>query len=82
MATKSERVRAEEERAPHKTPAVAQPSAEAAREAVALRDARAAHERREKRDASLNLREQLVKGSPEARFRRSQAGASRIRGSS
>jgi hypothetical protein len=33
-----------------------------------------------KPDSSFNLREQLVKGSPEARSRRSQAQALRVRG--
>ena len=36
---------------------------------------------RAKPDASFNLREQLVKGSPEARFRKSKAANTRVRGS-
>jgi hypothetical protein len=35
-----------------------------------------------KPDSSFNLREQLVKGSPESRSRRSQAQALRVRGGS
>jgi hypothetical protein len=37
---------------------------------------------RAKPDTNLNLREELQKGSPEARFRRANAGAGRVRGKS
>jgi hypothetical protein len=37
---------------------------------------------RVKADASLNIRESLVKGSPEAKFRKSRAQSVRVRGSS
>ena len=37
---------------------------------------------RAKPDTSLNLREELQKGSPETRFRKAAAGADRVRGKS
>ena len=76
MATRAEQARSAAERSHAKKKAAAPAKPKSARASSKRRDARKA---RTKPDTNLNLREEMVKGSPDQRYRKARAKGSRVR---
>jgi hypothetical protein len=89
MATKAEQFHAEEQRLAQKAKSAkrakiakaTKESKPSARAAAATRSSKKKRDKRVKPDATQNRIEEQRKGSPDARFRKANARASKVRGS-